>query len=61
MPIFTNANCGEKKKIESEAKREGQSGFRKQDIVVVFLFFVFFFCLKVQMIKIYIPVALFQI
>ena len=40
------------KKIESGAKREGQSGFRKQDIFV--------FGLKVPMTKIYIPVALFQ-
>ena len=40
------------KKIESGAKREGQSGFRKQDIFV--------FGLKVPMTKIYIPVPLFQ-
>ena len=44
------------KKIESGAKREGQSGFRKEDI----FFFLFFFA-KVQMTKIYIPVALFQL
>ena len=44
--LLPNANCGEKK-IESGEKREGQSGFRKQDI-----FFFFFFCLKVQMTKI---------
>ena len=29
--FLPNANCGEKK-IESGAKREGQSGFRKQDL-----------------------------
>ena len=38
-----------KKKNESGAKREGQSGFRKQDIF------------KVKMTKIYTPVALFQL
>ena len=48
--FLPNANCGEKQ-FESGSKREGQSGFRKQDI--------FCFGLKVQMTKIYIPVALF--
>ena len=51
--FLPNANCSEKKN-ESGEKREGQSGFRKQDIFS-------FFGLKVQTTKIYIPVALFQL
>ena len=38
--FLPNANCSEKK-IESGAKREGQSGFQKQ---IFFFFFFFFFC-----------------
>ena len=41
-----------KKKNKLGPKREGQSGFRKQDIL---------FGLKVQVTKIYMPVALFQL
>ena len=40
--FLLNANCGEKN-VESGAKREGRSGFRKQDI-----FFFFFFWPNVQ-------------
>ena len=40
--FLPKANCGEKK-LQSWAKGEGQSGFRKQDIFFFLFFFFFFF------------------
>ena len=57
--FLPNANCGEKKKKKKKMSR-GQNG-RVSRVSGNKTFFFFFFCLKVQMIKIFIPVALFQL